>query len=463
MKKSSLFTALITSITLLSGCGGFQGNSSNNAPKELEFEFKPSDNLPEFDTTKSVTIKFWHTMGDKLQTELDTIIADFNKLYPNITVEPTQAGGYPEVRDNVLKNIPVNSTPHLAYCYPDHVALYRDAKAVVDLGDFITSTKHGFTEEEYNKFVPGFVKEGATFGDGKMYSLPFVKSTEVLFYNKTEFAKKGYQVPKTWDEMWALCEKIKADNSEIIPLGYDSEANWFITNAEQNGYTYTTTDSSKGEAGHFLFNTKENRDFVTDLKAKYDKGLFTTETMYGAYTSGLFTATSNASLMCIGSTGGAQYQYSDNFETGIAEVPQAKNGAKEAVISQGPSICMLSKDDKQEEIAAWLFLKFITTDVKSQTNFAKVSGYIPVTTTAQNDEGYKAYLEAASGTSKAGVTALASKVAVEQSSKYFTSPTFVGSSQARDEVGNIIVNVLKGTEVTKAFNDAVQACIEAVS
>ena len=64
---------------------------------------------------------------------------------------------------------------------------------------------------------------------------------------------------------------------------------------------------------------------------------------------------------------------------------------------------------------------------------------------------------------KEGTKALAAKVAVEQSDKYFTSPTFVGSSQARDEVGNIIVNVLKGTPVEDAFKSAVQACIEAVS
>ena len=51
--------------------------------------------------------------------------------------------------------------------------------------------------------------------------------------------------------------------------------------------------------------------------------------------------------MGIGSTGGASYQYSKNFEADIAQIPQTPGG-KNAVISQGPSICMLSKDDKQE-------------------------------------------------------------------------------------------------------------------
>lgn len=124
---------------------------------------------------------------------------------------------------------------------------------------------------------------------------------------------------------------------------------------------------------------------------------------------------------------------------------------------------MLSKDNQQEEIAAWLFLKYLTTDKDAQSKFALASGYIPVSLEAQNSDEYQAYLANANGTTQAGVKALAAKIAVEQSDKYFTSPTFVGSSQARDEVGNIIVNVLKGTPVEDAFKSAVQACIEAVS
>lgn len=460
MKKSSLLASSIISLMLLSGCNtGFQGGSSASAPTSVP-EMEISAYLPTFDTTQKITINFWHTMGDNLQTALNEIIVEFNKAYPNIEVVHTQIGSYPDVRDNVLKGIPVNSTPHLAYCYPDHVALYRDARAVEVLDEYIYDSNYGLTVEQRNDFVPGFYAEGKTFGDNKMYSLPFVKSTEVLYYNATYLAKNNIQVPTTWDELWAACEAIKAKDNKIVPLGYDSEANWFITNAEQNGYGYTTTDLTYGKSGQFLFNNEGNRNFVTDLKAKYEKGLFTTETMYGAYTSGLFT--SQGSVFGIGSTGGAGYQWSKDFETGIAQLPQTKGG-KNAVISQGPSICMLSKDNQQEEIASWLFLRFLTTDVASQAKFAEASGYIPVTKSAQNAPSYKTYLEGASGTTKEGTKALAAKVAVEQSDKYFTSPTFVGSSQARDEVGNIIVNVLKGTAVQDAFDAAVQSCIEAVS
>ena len=42
----------------------------------------------------------------------------------------------------------------------------------------------------------------------KFYSLPFNKSTEVLYYNKTFFEENNLTVPTTWDEMEEVSNKI---------------------------------------------------------------------------------------------------------------------------------------------------------------------------------------------------------------------------------------------------------------
>lgn len=492
MKNKFIFASLLTATILATGCGGsgFKGSESTSKPADTSSKpsnppttsstsskpAAPVDKLPEFDTNTDVTISFWHTMGDKLQTQLDGIIERFNQVYPNITVNHEQIGGYPDVRDNILKNIPVDATPNLAYCYPDHVALYKDARVVRTLDDYINDSRYGIAE---GTIVDGFYGEGQTFGDGLMYSLPFVKSTEVLYYNANFFAQHAdkIKVPTTWEEMWEVCRVIKEEiDPSSTPLGYDSESNWFITHAEQYGHQYTSSSTKidgvdVGVGGHFLFNNKGNRDFVAELAEYFGKGYFTTEEIYGAYTSGLFTAATNKSYMCIGSSGGASYQTSSAFTTGVTSVPQAEAnvaGRRDAVISQGPSICMFKKANAQEELASWLFLKFLTTDVKSQADFAKASGYIPVSKAAQESDEYQAYLDTAAGNA-AGITALVASVAVEQSDKYFTSPTFVGSSQARDEVGSILIKVLsakaqgKNPDIDSIFADAVNACIEAVS
>ncbi len=59
--------------------------------------------------------------------------------------------------------------------------------------------------------------------DSKIYGIwyrAFVKS--LIWYNPTAFAAKGYQIPKTWDEMMALSNKIVADGGVPWCLGIEN-------------------------------------------------------------------------------------------------------------------------------------------------------------------------------------------------------------------------------------------------
>lgn len=245
---------------------------------------------------------------------MDAHIANFNVLYPNIHIVHEQVGGYDDVRDQISTEITASNQPNIAYCYPDHVALYNMANAVVQLDNLIASTETvtradgttetlGLTAEQKNDFIRDYYEEGQQFGDGFMYTMPFSKSTEVLYYNKTFFDANGLTVPTTWDELETVCRAIKAIDPNSIPLGYDSEANWFITMCEQLGSPYTSAD----EDNHFLFDNQTNKDFVSKIRGWYNEGLVTTQTIYGAYTSGLFTdlTAQSRSYISIGSSAGA--------------------------------------------------------------------------------------------------------------------------------------------------------------
>ena len=74
-----------------------------------------------------VTITFYSQQGTSLQEVLNTYIAEFNKLYPNIHIEHTTLGDYDGVRDQIIADISVGAQPNLAYCYPDHVATMLSA------------------------------------------------------------------------------------------------------------------------------------------------------------------------------------------------------------------------------------------------------------------------------------------------------------------------------------------------
>lgn len=449
------------------------GNKKEETKKKAKINFE----VPEGGYDGSdVEIVFYHTMGSNLSDVLNLYIEEFNKLYPNIHVKWEQVGSYDDVKDQVSTEITVGSQPNIAYCYPDHVAAYNIAKAVAHLDNLIDSTETitradgtteilGLTDEQKADFIEGYYTEGMQFGDGLMYTMPFSKSTEVLYYNKTFFDANGLSVPTTWDEMETLCAKIKSIDSECIPMGYDSEGNWFITMTEQLKTPYT---SASGD--HYLFDTAENKAFVKRFREWYEKGYITTQKLYGSYTSGLFTAeTGVKSYMSIGSSAGATHQRpaadaSGNypFEVGIATIPQA-NPAEPKVISQGPSVCIFKKSNPQEVIASWLFVKFLTTSVEFQAEFSMASGYVPVLKSVAQNKDYKSFLDKADGGTY--ISALSAKVCIDQESAYYTSPAFNGSSTARKQVETLLTKCLAGEAgadldkfIDTAFQDAIDEC-----
>ena len=465
-----LVLSMIFSAAAMVSCDGGEGAGEQNVGK-VAYEV-PAEGYD----GSAVTITFYHSMGQKLQDVLNTYIPEFNKLYPNITIEHSSMGNYDGVRDQIKTALTAGNQPNIAYCYPDHVALYNVAKAVVPLDSFIESTITvtdatgatsvlGFTAEQIADFIPGYYAEGTAFDEaGTMYTLPMSKSTEALYYNKTFFEQNGLKVPTTWEEMGKLCEQIKAIDPDCVPLGYDSEANWFITMCEQYGSPYT----SLKEDEHFLFDNETNRGFVKMFREWYQKGYVTTEEIYGSYTSGLFTATEGQKCyMVIGSTGGASYQQPPQvdgnplFETDMATPPQV-NPAAPKVISQGPSLCIFKDTNPQEVVASWLFVKFLTTNVEFQAEFSMKSGYAPVIKSVQQNPVYQQWLDAANGFNN--LTAMSVKLALAQSDAYFVSPAFNGSSEARDQVGTLMQDALVSTDadidatLKKLFEKAVAEC-----
>lgn len=456
------FAALMTfaSVTLLaSGCGG---------SRVIDDFVMPEGG---FDINTPVTIKFYHTMGQSLQDVLNMYLDDFYELYPNITVDHQSIGAYDDVRDQMTTAISSgNIECDMAYCYPDHVATYNKAKSVVTLDTLIDSdyeltrkdgTKEvfGYTDEQKADFVEAYYEEGKGFGDDKMYCLPFSKSSEVMYYNKTFFEENNLKVPSTWEEVEEVARQIKKIDPDSIPFAYDSESNLFITMCEQLNSPYT---SATGE--HFLFDNETNREFVSMFKEWYDDGLMTTKSLFGQYTSGLFTATSSQKCyICVGSSAGASYQLPAKvgdkypFEVGIARVPQADAENHPAVIQQGPDVCIFRNKDPQKVMACWLLTKFLTTNVGFQAQFSMNSGYTPVIKSVYDYEPYKEFLSIANGYE--GIAALSTQVTVEQESWYYYSPAFDGSTKARDEVGLLLSSVMSGTKtIDKAFADALQEC-----
>ena len=480
--KKKIFGSLIAALAVasLASCGGGSNSNTDNTGTN-------TGSTPVSGGDK--TLVFVSTMGDKLKEVADVAVKKFEAKFPGWKIDHQTPGGYDQVKERIIGDLSASTQPDLAYCYSDHVAMYLETKKVVDMSKFIDSTETvkavvdgsevdeivGFTAEEKADIVEGYFNEGyATNYEGyeasgyaatALLTLPFIKSTEALYYNADVLKELNIEVPKTWDELWSACEKIKAKYPKSTPLGYDSEANWFITMCKQSGWDYTSASKP-----HYLFNNANTVAFLEDLKVKFNKGngLFITKALYGgSYTSNLFVKgvvdksgkETGGTAFSIGSTGGASNQASDLFTWGVAPIPGVKKSDDSidiSNISQGPNLVMFktaNKNDEERQKMTWEFIKCLL-EPKFQAQFSMKSGYNPVRKATYEIPAYEEWLDGND------ITAVTAKMSSTITDWYFTSPAFVGSSTARDQVGAALTGLLSGTykDATAALKKAVINC-----
>jgi multiple sugar transport system substrate-binding protein len=89
---------------------------------------------------------------------------------------------------------------------------------------------------------PDSIAQASTGADGKKYLVPWVTYPWGVFYRKSVFAAKGYQVPTTWDGFTALAATMRRDG--LIPIAFADSDGWpamgtfDYLNMRLNGYQF---------------------------------------------------------------------------------------------------------------------------------------------------------------------------------------------------------------------------------
>ena len=195
MKKRLLGLILTAAllIPILSGCHGAKGMEAFEIPEK-------------FDMSRNYTVTFWAKNDtNKTQTAIyEQAIADFEAAYPNIDVNLRLYTDYGKIYNDVITNISTNTTPNVCITYPDHIATYlTGANVVVPLDELFADPRYGLGGSELqfeglpgpgaSSIVPQFLEECAFAGH--YYAIPFMRSTEACYINKTYVEKLGYTVP----------------------------------------------------------------------------------------------------------------------------------------------------------------------------------------------------------------------------------------------------------------------------
>ena len=420
----------------------------------------------EFDETEQIEISFW-AKNDSNATQVEIYkkaIADFEKLYPNIKVNFKPYSDYGLIYQDVITNISTNTTPNVCISYPDHIATYMSGQnVVVGLDDLMRDSRYGFggnalkfDSVKADEMITKFLDEGKI--GGAQYAMPFMRSTEACYVNKTYVEALGYTLPETltWDFIWEVSEAAMAKNADgtfkvngqktMIPFIYKSTDNMMISMLKQKGAGYSTD-----EAEILLFNDT-SKELLYEVAEHAESRAFSTFKI-SSYPGNYFNA--GQCIFAIDSTAGATWIGTDaplvdihkdqivDFETVVTTIPQFDT-EKPQMISQGPSVCIFNKENTQEVLASWFFVQYLLTN-EVQIAYSQTEGYVPVTLKAQNSDEYKDYI------SKCGtdnelhydVKIKAAQLLIDNVDNTFVTPVFSGSASLRDAAGQLIEEVVK--------------------
>ena len=464
MKKLISIILLLSLLLTLTACHGSQ--------EQKVFEIPES-----FDTSRNYEITFW-AKNDTNMTQVNIYkdaIASFQALYPNITVNLRLYTDYGKIYNDVITNIATDTTPNVCITYPDHIATYlTGADTVVPLDELFTDARYGlggsevlFDAPTMAEIIPQFL--GECEFNGHYYAIPYMRSTEACYINKTYVEKLGYEVPEvlTWDFVWEVSEAAMAQDAEgnflvngqkvLIPFMYKSTDNMMIQMLKQKEADYSTS------LGEILIFNDTTRDLLRTVADHSVTKAFNTFKASG-YPANFLNA--GQCIFAIDSTAGATWMGSDaplvdiaeeklvQFETVVMPIPQFDT-ANPKMISQGPSMCVFNKEDPQEVLASWLFAQYMLTN-EVQIAYSQTEGYCPVTSKAQQSEEYRDYLSRSGEDNDLyySIKLDATKLLLDNTRNTFVTPVFNGSASLRNAAGQLIEEVKKHARRGETIDDA---------
>ncbi len=462
--KKLLVLLFAVSLFALGGC--------HRANKHTAFEVPE-----EFDASREYEITFWAKNDTNLtQVEIyKKAISDFQALYPNIKVNLRLYTDYGRIYNDVITNISTGTTPNVCITYPDHIATYLTGDdVVINLDTLFENEKYGlggsqikFDSPRKEEIIPQFLSECAI--SGSHYAIPYMRSTEACYVNKTYIEALGYTLPETltWDFVWEVADAATAKDGEgnyivnsrkvMIPFIYKSTDNMMIQMLRQQNAGYST------QSGEIQIFNPVTESILSTVAEHVKNGAFSTFKI-SSYPANFLNA--GQCIFAIDSTAGATWMGSNaplvdiseesivQFETEVMMLPQF-DPENPQMISQGPSICVFNKEDSQEVLASWIFAQYLlTNDV--QIAYAQTEGYVPVTSKAQKSNEYIEYLEKAGTDNQLhyDIKIKASKLLLDNVDKTFVTSVFNGSASLRDAAGQMIENVTKSVRRKETVDKA---------
>ena len=366
-------------------------------------------------------------VGGAITKTIESLASQYTKEHPNVVIKPVYTGDYDETRTKVQAAVKAKKVPDLAVALSTELFTFKDLDAIQPLDDLIKADSDG--QEYIDGFYPAYMANSRT--ENKTWSIPFQRSTVVMYYNKELFRKAGLdpeQPPTTWDELRSDARKLTISGKQWgVELPSTVSTYWiYQALALQNSTDRSNLMNENGTKVNF--DTPDNVEalqFMTDLSHKDNvmpTGTIDWKTsptdFINQKTAILYQTTGNLTNI----------KKSAKFDFGVAFLPKSK---QYGTPTGGGNFYIFKGISDAHTKASWDFVRWMTTPERA-AQWSIDTGYVAPSKGAYDTDVMKKYI------------ADFPQAAVARDQLQYASPELSTHSSG---------------EVMQSLNDAVQAAV----
>lgn len=385
-------------------------------------------------TGSDVTINFWYGFGGENGERIAALIEGFNALNTGVQVTGTQQANYEETAQLMTLALQDGSFPDVAVFSDVWWFRFYLAGALLPLDDLIAANP----AYAFDDLLASIRDEGRRAG--RVYWLPFARSTPIVYYNRGMLAAAGLDAfPGTWSEFEAAAPAMTNADQQTTALALPVSPTVYGYTAQgivwAHGGAYSDADLT----------VRINEPGAVAAGAMLRRGL---DAGWAAYSETYAEEVANGyAVASIASTGGltglSATAEANGVDLGTAFLPGEVAGVDIYCPSGGSGLSILNGIPAERQRAAFAFVQYLSA-YEQTIPWAQSTGYLPIRTSAIQSPEMATFLESNPNY----------RVAVDQFPR--TRPqdaarTFIpsGDQIIGNGFGEIVVN---GTEPQAAFD-----------
>lgn len=330
-----------------------------------------------------VKLTFWQALesqesADLLKSKMKTF-----QEKTGIEVDVVNYGAADQANSKIMTAVAGNKAPDIMWWGPMNTGQMALTGKLVKIQDLIEKDPSFDKADIYQGLW-----EGGSY-QGTIWTFPFAANNVGIYYNKAHFKEAGLDPAglKTWADLKAYAKALTTKDHIGLQLSIGS-GEWLTFSTLlpflwQAGGEFITADGKQVK-----FDSQAGIDALNYLSSLVNKEKCAKWSEVGAGFKPDDFMAGRVSMMICGPWNLGKLQEQKNVDYGAIFLPKKAVNATDV----GGENLYLFKSTAEREKAAWEVCKFIASP-EFQVDWAKATGYMPISKSAANDPRYKDFLE----------------------------------------------------------------------